>query len=263
MDYEKKYNEALKWMRELYPGLHGATKEDAEHFFPELRESEDERIRRILIEVVNITPASIAVHNKRDLLAWLEKQKEPKHAPDDFQKSFEAGQRSIVDNPEQYGLCKKTEWSSEDEFRLKEALEVLDESIRHLPIGCGYLTDVMNVTKWLKSLRPQPKQEGLEEEINRLWESFADEMEGPHNLFDIYARLARHFAKWGADHAPLPEDTVLFNKGVEEGKRLMMEEAYDGEFFYNPYPGIALDDCKDYDFKQREDVRVIILPKED
>ena len=31
-------------------------------------------------------------------------------------------------------------------------------------------------------------------------------------------------AKWQADHAPLPEDTVLFYKGLEEGKRLMMEE---------------------------------------
>ena len=42
------YDKALKWMRELYPGLHGATKEDAEHYFPELRESEDERIRTFL-----------------------------------------------------------------------------------------------------------------------------------------------------------------------------------------------------------------------
>lgn len=36
-------------------------------------------------------------------------------------------------------------------------------------------------------------------------------------------------AKWQADHAPLPEDTVLFNKGVEEGKRLMMEEAVEAD----------------------------------
>lgn len=42
------YDKALKWMRELYPGLNGATKEDAEHYFPELRESEDERIRTFL-----------------------------------------------------------------------------------------------------------------------------------------------------------------------------------------------------------------------
>lgn len=36
-------------------------------------------------------------------------------------------------------------------------------------------------------------------------------------------------AKWQAEQllksSPLPEDTVLFNKGVEEGKRLMMKEA--------------------------------------
>lgn len=36
-------------------------------------------------------------------------------------------------------------------------------------------------------------------------------------------------AKWQAEQllksSPLPEDTVLFNKGVEEGKRLMMEDA--------------------------------------
>ena len=30
-------------------------------------------------------------------------------------------------------------------------------------------------------------------------------------------------------NAPLPEDTVPFNKGVAEGKRLMMEEAVEGE----------------------------------
>ena len=41
MDYEKKYKEALKRMRELYLGLHSTTKEDAEHHFPELCESRE------------------------------------------------------------------------------------------------------------------------------------------------------------------------------------------------------------------------------
>jgi hypothetical protein len=176
--------------------------------------------------------------------------------------------------------------------------------------------DALNgLLSFLSTLESKKPMKGLEEEIDRLWESFADEMEGPHNLFDIYARLARHFAEWGAEHlkidvtdfckpidpsiaqciadhswemlgedekpvlnnleeaahsysesdeplyspghrfhwdsdslfgkqiettfiagakwqaeqllksSPLPEDTVLFNKGVEEGKRLMMEEA--------------------------------------
>ena len=66
-------------------------------------------------------------------------------------------------------------------------------------------------------------------------------------------------AEWQAEHAPLPEDTVLFNKGVEEGKRLMMEDAVEGEFLYTPYPTIALDDCKDYNFKDNQKVRIIIV----
>lgn len=42
----------------------------------------------------------------------------------------------------------------------------------------------------------------------------------------------------------------------------MMSEAVEGEVFLNPYPTISLDDCKDYDFKEGDKVRVIIV-KED
>lgn len=40
MDYEKAYKEALNWMRGIYPTLTGSDKEDAEHYFPELAETE-------------------------------------------------------------------------------------------------------------------------------------------------------------------------------------------------------------------------------
>lgn len=88
MDYEKKYNEALNWMRELYPGLHGATKEDAEHYFPELKESEDsedERIRKWLIRAVHLIGVDKDIcadqETMDEAIAWLEKQKEiPKSA---------------------------------------------------------------------------------------------------------------------------------------------------------------------------------------
>ncbi len=80
MDYEKKYNEALKWMRELYPGLHGATKEDAEHYFPELHESEDERIRKDLIAVFETIEGSWCGISVKGILSYLEKQKEQKSA---------------------------------------------------------------------------------------------------------------------------------------------------------------------------------------
>jgi len=82
MDYEKKYKEALGWMQSLYEGLHGATKDDAEHYFPELKESEDERIRKALLELVHDTTGDglwidYNVH-KEEALAWLEKQGTPK-----------------------------------------------------------------------------------------------------------------------------------------------------------------------------------------
>ncbi len=74
MNYEKKYKEALDWMQSLYSGLHGATKEDAEHYFPELKESEDERIRREIIEYITLYKDSLCDKEYNSWLAWLEKQ---------------------------------------------------------------------------------------------------------------------------------------------------------------------------------------------
>ena len=84
----RRYDEALNWMREIYPGLHGATKEDAEHFFPELTESEDERIRKELIKFIKW---SVDRHFMREdfhqakrpseWISYLEKQKEQKWSP--------------------------------------------------------------------------------------------------------------------------------------------------------------------------------------
>ncbi len=88
MDYEQKYKEALGWMQSLYKGLHGATKEDAEHYFPELKESENEKNIKDLIDELKCSLRAANCqnyacgegHEKRIALlkwgiAWLEKQK--------------------------------------------------------------------------------------------------------------------------------------------------------------------------------------------
>lgn len=74
IDYEKKYKEALEWMKSLYNGLHGATKEEAEKYFPELKESEDEKIRKALVRFHKSTIDVDGIKGE-DILAWLEKQK--------------------------------------------------------------------------------------------------------------------------------------------------------------------------------------------
>lgn len=78
----KAYDEALEDMRVVYPNLRGDIKLTVEHAFPELKESEDERIRKTLIHIVKCACDKYGIKYKGDeiteekLLAYLEKQKE-------------------------------------------------------------------------------------------------------------------------------------------------------------------------------------------
>lgn len=97
MNYEKKYKEALSWIKNVYPLFEGAVKEDAEHFFPELKESEDERIRKaILTGLIDCRDApdlwwsdfgGIPID---DCIAWIEKQGEQKPINDSDEEIVEA-----------------------------------------------------------------------------------------------------------------------------------------------------------------------------
>lgn len=76
MKYEEKYKEALKVIENLYNVVKYQSSSDAlltcqtiEKAFPELRESEDERIRKGLI---NMLSQDYELHKKE--IAWLEKQ---------------------------------------------------------------------------------------------------------------------------------------------------------------------------------------------
>ena len=78
MDYEQKYKAALGWMQGLYNGLHGKTKEEAVRFFPELKESEGEKIKELLKHYLEVrrcqTKDNEEYINCNHFLAWLEKQ---------------------------------------------------------------------------------------------------------------------------------------------------------------------------------------------
>ena len=70
-------------------------------------------------------------------------------------------------------------------------------------------------------------------------------------------------AKWQAEHQPLPEDTVLFNKGVEEGKRLMREEAVEADVISNAYPTTIQFRTFDNRFHHGDKVHIIVIPNTD
>lgn len=79
-NYEQKYKAALGWMQCLYNGLHGKTKEEAVRFFPELKESEGEKIKKLLKHYLEVrrcqTKDNEEYINCNHFLAWLEKQGE-------------------------------------------------------------------------------------------------------------------------------------------------------------------------------------------
>lgn len=77
MDYEKKYNEALERDKTLYENANGMIlRKWVEQVFPELKESEDERIRQRIIHALHGDVLSTEEINQA--IAWLEKKGEQK-----------------------------------------------------------------------------------------------------------------------------------------------------------------------------------------
>ena len=155
----KAYDEALEWMRKVYPTLTGADKEDAEHYFPEL--SEDERIRLFICDLITrIFWGRDWNISKKDCLAYLEKQKEQKPVENGGKellyvsnKSYNIGYRDGKRAAEQ----KPAEWSEKDEEMLDAMIDIVSNSY-YEP-----LCPREGMLAWLKSLpgrfNPQPKQE--------------------------------------------------------------------------------------------------------
>ena len=133
------YDEALeRAKKELKQDLHESGVWAIQRIFPELRESEDERIRKEIIQhfqdtldtCTGITTTTLV----KNWIAYLEKQKEPKQ-----------------------------EWSEEDEKqigRLRSVVNQLASYTDSLDVNGDYCEgDYAELDTWLKSLRPQPKQE--------------------------------------------------------------------------------------------------------
>ena len=79
MNYEQKYKEALEKARQFseHP-LQEDSSSIVEYIFPELKESEDEKIRKWLIDWAKaVNWSEQFTISKEQVLAWLEKQKKP------------------------------------------------------------------------------------------------------------------------------------------------------------------------------------------
>ena len=78
-DYEKKYKEALEKANSAYKDEDRHLKATLGKIFPELKESEDEKIRKDIIAFIKENYSSA-----KRWIAWLEKQKPVELAKDDL-----------------------------------------------------------------------------------------------------------------------------------------------------------------------------------
>lgn len=130
MNYEQKYKEALEKARQFSERpLEEDSSSIVEYIFPELKESEDERIRKAVIEMIHDTPNIECEENynvrKEDVLAWLEKQ----------------------------GEKKPIEWKDSDEKYLFWALSSIQKDIAASEINGVNTKDLNDCVKWLYSLK--------------------------------------------------------------------------------------------------------------
>ena len=170
----KAYDEALEKAR-IWKDKSGMPKDKQsilDDIFPELKESEDERIRKALIRFHKST-IDIDGIKGADVIAWLEKQGEQK------------SQRMISAEAKE-ALYDKPEWSEEDEEMLKLAIKSCEQ--------CGN----EYAYYWLKSLKDRvlPNQEWSEEDEKMIEAAlqFAHEY-GRHGLW-CWLKSLRPQNKW-------------------------------------------------------------------
>ncbi len=126
MDYRERYEKLVNsdWFKEIY---HNKSLGDCPVEIPELRESEDERIKKEIAKLINFFyGSSLACEHlvsKDNMMSWLEKQGE------------------------------KPSWSEYDKIQLEEAIQMIEAN------GTWIRSEdaVKKVSNWLKTLKPRWK----------------------------------------------------------------------------------------------------------
>ena len=95
MEFEKKYNEAQEWIKSIYSELSHEQQMEAEAFFPELKESEDEKIREEIIATIHLYYGKPLEDEAKEMIAWLEKQGE-KDKIESLRTEYEKGRADVL-----------------------------------------------------------------------------------------------------------------------------------------------------------------------
>ena len=153
------YDEAIK-VANKYKDTHIMFSQIKDEIFPELKESEDEKIRKeILVFMNKLDEQGYTDSRYPSWVAWLEKQGET-FTKKDIDDAYLKGVCNTKQELEKQGEQKIIEWSEEDKTIMSDTLSNLIELEDRYGEGYG---NVGKCIDWLKSLKdralPQSKKE--------------------------------------------------------------------------------------------------------
>ena len=200
-NYEKLYKEALERAKDCcvnkkFSELEDTAQQLCEYVFPELKESEDDKIRK---EIIQSIQDNMCVIHKGKCIAWLEKQGEQKPA-DKNEPKFKVGDiikyigeieefskenhtiKKILDDcyltiddmyiPFRFENCyilvnQNSSWSEEDE-EMKRTIISNIFILKQMYTQPDKQTDYNRMIEWLKSFKPQTHWKPSEQNIKDL-----------------------------------------------------------------------------------------------
>lgn len=170
MNYEEKYKLALERARHYYLTGKGEPVDFIKMIFPELKESEDERIRKCIIELVKQSSEILDKQNQNNMIAWLEKQCGRAKLPD----SSYTTDKSVIEFADEYS---RNVW---------EKLMANFNDIEGYSIGCNDVSDIVlnaiiDACNWNKTMTQ--KEKDLEDLFQTLPEKIVDEKS--HQVYEL------------------------------------------------------------------------------
>lgn len=206
IDWKKKYEEALERARALRE--EAIEKEyvndyekDYEAIFPELAESEDEKIRREIVSFIRAfwVDHRDSVPQTSKWLDWLEKQKEQKNynklyediaKSEWFKKAYKG--KSLGCDYEQKE--QKPGWSEEDDAHLKWLCGIIHSRVVNKKMSLAEESELGNwMDKWLNH-KPQPRWKPTEEQMRCLEMVLTDEAMDD-NVHDVLSGMREQLKK--------------------------------------------------------------------
>ena len=202
----KRYDIALDKIKMLLGRSSSCSREELEYVFPELKESEDEKIRKEILDFCKNRaekyPNDPKYKNISAWIAWLEKQGEKGTNGNERDFPISEPPLTIKHAKEVMGIKQDDAWSEEDEVALCDALWCCKQAAS-IAKDENDMGNVWFAENWLNSLKErmlsQPKQEWREEDseyLDSIIESYKD-------------LIADYKASHDVDYIPYDSNTVV------------------------------------------------------